>query len=116
MKVGIVGCRKYSNYEEFKNKIDIWEKINGSISTIISGGATGADSLAEKYAQENNIELIIHEAEWDKYGNKAGPIRNTLIVNDCDKLIAFPSKSSRGTWDSVIKAKNADKDVTVYTI
>ncbi len=115
-KVAIVGCRNYSNYDEFKNYIKDWEKSNGPISVIISAGASGADNLAEKYAKEYKIEIIIHKADWAEQGRAAGPIRNTKIVNDCDTLIAFPSSSSKGTWDSVKKAKYAKKNVTIYKI
>ena len=125
LAVAIVGCRKYSNYQEFtlpckglpqQKYLSKFIKINGSISTIISGGASGADSLAEKFANENKIKLVVYKANWQKYGRSAGPIRNTLIVKDCDVLIAFPSKSSRWAWDSVKKAKKARKNVTIYKI
>lgn len=114
--VGIVGCRKFKDYDIFKEKIQEWIIENGQINKIISGGASGVDSLAEQYATEFDIELVIHKPDWDKYGNAAGPKRNTLIVNDSDKLIAFPSKSSKGTWDSVRKAKKVNKEVTIYNI
>jgi len=102
--------------KSLKKCIGEWINENEEISNIISGGATGADSLAEKYATDNDIPITIHKADWDKFGKSAGPKRNTLIVNGCDSLIAFPSKSSRGTWDSVRKAKKANKKVKIFTI
>lgn len=49
--------------------------------TIISGGATGVDSLAERYAKENGIDCKVFEAKWNKYGKydeDAGTDRNAL--------------------------------------
>lgn len=114
--VAIVGCRRFKNYELFKEKIQEWEKINGEITMIVSGGASGADSLAEKYAKEFNKGIMIYKPNWDLYKKAAGILRNTDIINNSDKVIAFPSKMSVGTWDSVNKAKKAGKEVTIYNI
>jgi len=117
--IAIVGCRKFNDYNLFKQKIKEWENSNGKIHKIVSGGAYGIDTLAEKYANEVGIpkeNVIIHKPDYDIYGRSAGIIRNTDIVNDCDKLIAFPSKRSVGTYDSIRKAKKANKSVTIYNI
>ena len=60
--VGIVGCRKFDDYDLFKQKIIEWINKNGPIDKIVSGGATGADSLAERYAKDNSIEGEIVKA------------------------------------------------------
>ncbi len=114
--VGIVGCRHFNNYILFKEKIQQWEQDHGTIKRIVSGGATGADHLAEQYGKDFQKELVIYKADWNKYGRKAGPLRNSLIVDNIDRLIAFPSEQSRGTWDSVTKARLAQKEVTIYRI
>lgn len=44
MKVAIVGSRSFNNNELLKQTI---EKLDFSVTQIISGGAKGADSLAE---------------------------------------------------------------------
>ena len=82
VKCGIVGYRNFNDYSLFKKEIKkIKKQYNYKFTHIISGGASGADSLAEKYASKKNIELIIHHADWNKFGKKAGPIRNEKIVN-----------------------------------
>lgn len=117
MKVGIVGSRNYNDYTEFSEKIKEWEETNNiEIDTIISGGASGADNLAKKFAIMNNKKYIEFKADWSKYGKKAGPIRNSFIVEKSDEIIAFPSKNSIGTWDTVRKAQAADKKVTIFKI
>ena len=45
-------------------------------SVIVSGGAHGADAMAERYAKERGYHLVVFEAEWERLGKKAGPARN----------------------------------------
>lgn len=108
VKVGIVGYRKFTNKDLFDKTIKEFEEKYDKITTVISGGAEGADTLAEEFADENELEKIIHPAKWYVNGyldRSAGPKRNTLIINDSDYLIAFVSKYSKGTFDSINKAK-----------
>ncbi|AYV78901.1 MAG: protein of unknown function DUF2493 [Edafosvirus sp.] len=103
--VGIVGYRDYHNYNEFCKIIKEWILKNGNIDMIISGGCKGTDTLAEKYAKENNIPIKLFLPDWDKYGDSAGPIRNKEIVNSSTHLIALPSKKSKGTYTTIQMAK-----------
>lgn len=77
MRYAIVGSRTFLDYEKFKISIDPHLPY---IKQIISGGANGADSLAARYATENNIPLLVFEADWINNGKSAGMIRNKLIV------------------------------------
>jgi predicted Rossmann fold nucleotide-binding protein DprA/Smf involved in DNA uptake len=117
MILAIVGSRHFTNFDLLEQCIN--QMIQGTdqkITKIISGGAKGADHLAEKFAKKYGIEIIVHHADWEKYGKSAGPKRNTLIVDSCDVLVAFPSKDSRGTWDSVTKAKRVGKKVYIFHV
>ncbi len=89
---------------------------NGVPDVIISGGASGADALAENYARENGIVLQVFAAEWKKFGKSAGPMRNTLIVNECTHMLAFPSKNGAGTQDSMEKAVRQGKPCEHYFV
>lgn len=72
---------------------------------LVSGGAKGADSLAEDFAKIQGIPRQIYEADWKKFGKSAGFIRNQSIVNNSDMIIAFWDGHSRGTADTLNKAK-----------
>ena len=50
-----------------------------NVSEVISGGAVGSDSLAEKIAAELNVKLTIIKPEWRRFGKSAGIIRNKKI-------------------------------------
>lgn len=47
---------------------------------------------------------VVKRADWKKYGDPAGPMRNQEIVNASDVLLAFPLPGSVGTWSCVHKA------------
>ena len=113
--LGIVGSRNFNDYNLFKILIDEYIEDNGKPSKIISGGASGADSLAKRYAIENNIDLIEYKPDWS-LGKKAGPIRNSKIVENCDCIIAFPSRSGRGTQDTINKSQNKNIPVKIIYI
>jgi len=110
MKIAVVGSRSFNDYDFLKEKLSLYK-----IDVIISGGAPGADSLAERYAEENNIETIIFPAEWETHGRAAGPIRNKLIVENCDYLIAFWNGKSRGTKFSIDYAKELGKETVIIS-
>ena len=105
MKFAIVGSRTFNNYMLLEESI--LQKYNLSlINEIISGGATGADTLAETFAHKFNINLIVFKPQWDIYGKKAGCIRNKDIVTNADVVIAFWDGYSKGTKNSIDIAQN----------
>ena len=109
MKVGIVGSRSFNDYELLKNWID---KIC-SATEIVSGGAYGADKLAEKFAEEHSIPIKIYKPDWNKYGKSAGMIRNGKIVEASDIIVAFWDLQSAGTKDSINKAIKSKKQCII---
>lgn len=105
MNLGIVGSRSFGDYDLLKKEILNLYSID-SIKCIVSGGANGADKLAEKFADEYKLEKKIFLPDWNKYGKKAGYIRNKQIVESSDKLIAFWDNKSPGTKITIDLAKN----------
>ena len=106
-RVIIAGTRNFSNYELLKEKCDniLSTKRKDSNIVIVSGTAKGADRLGERYARERGFLLRRFPADWDKDGNKAGPIRNAKMADNADALIAFWDGTSRGTAHMIMTAK-----------
>ncbi len=117
IKIAIVGSRDFVNFEEFKEKIGpIFLELSGNIDCIISGGAKGTDSLAEEYAKVNKINTVIYRPDWKKYGRGAGIVRNKVIIENSDLVIAFLKNNSRGTSNSIKVAIELKKELIVFDL
>ena len=81
---------------------------------IISGGARGVDRLAGEYAVSQGIGFTEYPADWDKYGKRAGFIRNYAMVGAADAVIAVWDGTSPGTKHSIEFARSCGKRVFVY--
>lgn len=110
--LAVVGGRDFKDYELLSKEIDhIAEKNN--LLRIVSGGAKGADSLAKRYADENQIPITELIPEWRKHGMSAGKRRNTDIVAEADYVLAFWDSRSRGTHDSIKKSRTLKKRLQI---
>ena len=98
-KVIIAGSRGFSNYKLLREQCNkfLREKRKTSNIIVVSGHARGADTLGEKYAQDEGFTLEIYPAQWKKFGKKAGYRRNEQMAEVADALIAFWDGSSKGT-------------------
>ena len=98
-KVIIAGSRGFSNYKLLREQCNKYlrDKRKTSNIIIVSGGARGADSLGEKYAQDEGFDLEIYPAQWKKLGKQAGFRRNEQMAEVADALIAFWDGESHGT-------------------
>lgn len=114
MSWGIVGYRYFTDKKRFNAELKKIVKIHGMPSKIVSGGAPGADTLAKEWASENKITFVEHLPK--KQISYEFLARNTLIVNDSTLVIAFLSKESKGTHDTINKAKKAKKQLIVINI
>lgn len=93
----IAGSRDFDNYELLKEEVDKYIKsMDKPVVEIVSGKAKGADLLGEKYAKEKGLAIAEFPAEWDKYGKKAGYLRNTEMGKYADYAICF-TNGSKGT-------------------
>lgn len=109
MKLAIIGSRTFDDYDLMRSTVDLT-----GVTEIISGGARGADALAERLANDHGIKLTVFRADWKNLGFKAGHIRNSLIVEAADVIIAYWDGVSTGTLDSIKKARKLGKPCIVY--
>lgn len=74
---------------------------------FILGGASGADKLAEEWADVFGIRKRVFPANWAQNGKAAGPIRNQRMLDEGrpELVIAFPG--GNGTADMVRRARSA---------
>lgn len=112
MRLAIVGSRRWKGNIEDLECLEKELKLN-YVSEIVSGGAKGIDTAAEKIAKKHGITLKVFKPDYDRYGRSAPLQRNTLIVNRADKVVAFVDDESRGTLDTIKKTKAAGKRLKV---
>jgi len=113
MKLAIVGSRTFTDYILLEQIILANYDVN-SIEQIISGGAIGTDTLAEKFGDKYKIPKTIFKPDWNLHGRSAGLIRNDLIIESADEVIAFWDGISKGTLYSINFAKKNNKKTIVY--
>ncbi len=107
MKVMIAGSRGIN--------IDIDQYIPEDTTLIISGGAIGVDTAAERYADKMGISKIIVRPDYKKYGKVAPLIRNKTMVDMADIVIAIWDGRSRGTKDTIDYAIKTNTRLKIYT-
>jgi len=103
-----------------KNAIFIHTVLNQfhhCINRLYIGDAKGVDSHALWWAKIHKKEYTLFEADWDRFGNSAGPIRNKIMLEDAKGqskmfpliVLAFPGGT--GTNNCVMQAKKLNLTV-----
>ncbi len=110
-KIAVIGSRKFTDVERLNAVLMAHQPF-----ILVSGGAKGADQLAESFADQHQLEKIIFDAEWSRYGRNAGPIRNKRLIEACDEVIAFWDGQSAGTKQAIHYAKQLDKQVEIIHV
>ncbi|MBQ3634610.1 MAG: DUF2493 domain-containing protein [Bacteroidales bacterium] len=111
MKLAIVGSRSITKEGVVAEAIEHFKLKPG---IIVSGGARGVDRMAAKYARENRIPLIEFKPDYERYGRAAPILRNTTIIEHSDVVLAIHDGVSRGTLDSIRKARELGKRMCIF--
>jgi hypothetical protein len=94
---------------------DVYCDAAGDIE-IISGMARGADMMAVEWARRHDVPVREFPADWDRYGKRAGYVRNQQMLDEGkpDLVLAFKAKpESRGTDMMIDIARKAGVSVLV---
>lgn len=111
MNVVIAGGRDFTNIVVAYSCI---AELVTDNDTIISGHASGADTIGELYAKDHNLKCKLYPADWGKYGRSAGPIRNEQMAKIADKVIVFWDGKSRGTKNMINMTKKHGCELIVF--
>lgn len=81
MRVIVTGGREYADKGFL---FDILDRIHSKrpVSLLVEGGARGADALAREWANARDIPFKTVEANWERYGGRAGPVRNHKMLRE----------------------------------
>ena len=96
-------------YEDRDKVFDVLSKLRPDL--VIQGGATGADAHAKEWCDITGTKCHPEPADWTRYGNAAGPIRNgnMLRLFPNAMVVAFPGNT--GTADCVRQAQGLKRIV-----
>lgn len=97
MRVAIIGSRSVTL--EMEN--DILRYLPRSTHEIVSGGATGADEIAQRIAQQLGIPMKIFQPNYQKFQRRAPLERNVDIVRYADYVLALWDGTSKGTAHAI---------------
>lgn len=115
LRVAVIGSRSITDKSFVEDSLcDLYNKFP-HIKEVVSGGAKGPDSFGEEWAKSRNILTKIFLPQWDKFGKRAGFIRNEDIVKNSDVVFAFWDGKSNGTLNSINLAKQLDIPVRIFT-
>jgi len=109
MKLLVVGSREITDF-------DLSPYIPDGVDMIISGGANGIDTAAEKYADSHRISKIIIRPQYERYGRGAPLKRNQEMVDMADSVLVIWDGKSRGTKFTMDYAEKVGKRVTLIQI
>lgn len=118
-KVIIAGSREFDNYDMLKEKCDkiLSRKVNeGEEIVIVSGAAKGADTLGEKYAEEKGYKIERYPANWDKYGKRAGYLRNKKMAEVSNACIVFLSSKAENKGSKMMISIATEEKLLIRVI
>lgn len=102
----VCGGRDFADADAFRLAMrTVVKSVSGEELRVVQGGASGADALARRWADEHHYECVTYEADWRGEGRAAGPKRNQRMLDGehVSLVVAFPG--GRGTADMVRRAK-----------
>ena len=113
-RVIVCGGRDYTNRKAVRDTLEKVKRKHGPF-VVIHGCARGADTLAGQEAAKMELGIMEFPAEWNKYGKRAGYVRNKqmLYQGKANAVVAFDG--GRGTAMMVKLAKDANVPVWIIT-
>jgi hypothetical protein len=93
-----------------------WDAGHGADLVVVHGNCLygGVDLYADRWAKRAGVTVEPHPADRSPNGQILGPLRNSQMVALGARIcLAFPGPKSRGTWDCVRKAVDADLPIRV---
>lgn len=86
MRVLVCGSREWTDGDHIYK---VLKAMSPQIKLIIQGGARGADLFALAAAKKLRLPYVTFEADWEKHGKAAGPIRNAQMLRDAKPTLVL---------------------------
>lgn len=116
MRTAIVcGGRDFTDHDLAFHALDqLWKQDR--FNAIVEGGQRtrdpktrkiigGADYWAHVWAKERGVDCFTEPADWDKWGKRAGPIRNLAMIVKYEPVLVVAFPGGYGTADMLARAE-----------
>jgi hypothetical protein len=115
LRVVIAGGRDFNNMELFNGAIQLaFEDCAINEIELVCGMARGADTVGRNWALQNNLRIHEFPADWDKYGKRAGFLRNEEMAKFAHVGILFWDGKSKGTGHMLDLMRKHNKPTYVF--
>lgn len=109
----IFGGRRFRDLAMLARSMKDFVATVGRPDLIITGAASGADFLGGELAKSWGVPLREFPAEWTKFGNDAGPIRNQQMLDEGRPTHGLAMPGGPGTADMLLRLHWAGIPVTL---
>lgn len=121
------GSRRHSNLSVVGRELRLDQRAASELTlrlfVAVGDCPSGVDAEVRGWCRSNlhEADWDVYEADWERHGNPAGPIRNREMVQATHligaKCVAFPLRgpwrASKGAWDCVTAAFEAGLPVDI---
>lgn len=122
IRVLVTGSRDWVDRDRISNAFQTYQLQLESLGldpaevVLVSGACpTGADRMAEEIAAQLFWEVELHPADWDRYGKRAGFLRNKEMVDSgVEVCFAFVRNHSRGASMTVDLCRKAGVPLNLF--
>ena len=124
INLAIVGSSRFYDFEIFESVLDNWISENTYPDLIIVGGASGADYMAERWADNNLIPIAVFSEEWgdplrsliDRNRGEAPNSLTEKILAAATHILAMPSPTSKWTRIVIDRAESIGVPTTIVEV
>jgi hypothetical protein len=106
-RIIVTGGRDYHDAAAMRRTFASLIAWHGPLEINEGGCPTGADAGARWLRCERGLPGRTYEADWDRHGRSAGPIRNSTMLREVEPRLVVHFPGGRGTADMVQKARVA---------
>lgn len=115
MRLIIAGSRSIVAYPFLEAALERHGIKPDMVSLVLCGEARGADMLGREWASRNGISVKSYPADWTAYGKQAGMIRNEIMAQNADALLALWDGLSEGTRHMIARARAHGLKVWIHS-
>jgi len=118
----VVGSSRFYDYSVVEEALDKWVDSEANPDLIITGGASGVDYLAERWADNHNVAFAVFSEAWnapreglEDQGRKEAPTTLTNeLLSVATHILAFPSPTSK--WTKIVIEMAEKRDIPCVVI